>query len=212
MKTICIAGTRSGAGKTAVAEMLLRSLKGWTAVKISVSHVRFEGGRKTLETHGLADRPFEIVTRLRLLREPGSDTARCLAAGARRVVWLRTKRRALRKAVRALLERLKSEGKLLVEGNSFALATKPDLTILVAPAGESSLKPSARAILPKTDIVLVQAGPAASAERAGRLRDCWRKRTPRAGIFVTRSLRRENRRFVSEVSRRVRNRTGDSPC
>jgi molybdopterin-guanine dinucleotide biosynthesis protein len=192
MKTICIAGTASGVGKTAVAEMLLRSLEGWSAAKISVGHVATQHGRKVRETHGLKGKPFEIVTSPDLLNQPGSDTARFLAAGARRVIWVRTQRRAIGAAVRELLRRLRPRENILVEGNSFARAARPAVTILVAAAGRREMKASARAILRMVDIVLLKAERGDTAQVVARAVKRWKARAKMSDVFVVRSFRRGN--------------------
>ena len=191
MKTICVAGTRSGVGKTSLVEMLLCVLKGWSAAKISAEHA-----------HG--DKPFGIVTRRSLIAEPGTDTARFLAAGAKRVFWVWTRRNALKNAVTELLGRLRRGENLIVEGNSFARAARPDVTILVAGVGRSIMKSSARAILGQVDIVAVKADAGHSPAHARQAVRRWRERAGVRDVLVVRSFRKSNRVLTRCVLKHLR--------
>jgi molybdopterin-guanine dinucleotide biosynthesis protein len=188
-KTICVAGTSSGVGKTSVVEMLLRVLKGWSAAKISAGHTQ-------------SSKPFGIVTRSAVLKEPGTDTARFLAAGAKRVFWVWCRRSAAKAAVRELLRRLRLGENILVEGNSFARATRPNVTVMVARVGQREMKTSASAILPKVDLILLRADPEHAKDRVRRATRWWREHTGVKDVFVVRSFRRRNAAFVRNLLRR----------
>lgn len=79
---------------------------------------------------------------------PGKDTTRMRASGARRVLWLRCRRPALRTALAALCARVGSGSLVVAESTSLALAVEPDLFLVVRPATSSAVKPSAAAALP----------------------------------------------------------------
>jgi len=174
-----------------VGEMLLRSLKGWAAAKVSAGHAEGEEA-------------FGIETRRRVIAEPGTDTARFLEAGARRVFWVWARRSAVKRAVSGLMGRLRGGENLIVEGNSFARAARPDVTVMVAAAGPGEMKASARAILRKVDIVVLKADRGDTAQDVARAVKWWRDRAKVHDVFVVRSFRRGNAAFVRCVLRRLR--------
>jgi len=105
------------------------------------------------------DAPFEIEP------ETGSgcdkDTTRLLAAGARRVLWLRAQRTELSAAGAALLEALGPGTVSVCESSSLRQVIEPDLFLLVA--GPEPWKDSARAARPMADsLVRPEAGGIAS--------------------------------------------------
>ena len=199
MKTICVAGTASGVGKTAVAEMLLRVLKGWTAAKVTPLHAGPCPRGKPCK----CESPLGIVTRGAILAQPGTDTARYMAAGAKRVFWVCSPRRTMGSALRRMLRRLRPNENLLVEGNSFARAARPDVTILVAAAGRREMKASARAMLRKVDIVVLRADRGDTAQDVARAVKWWKARAKGRDIFVVRAFRRGNAGFVRCVVGRL---------
>lgn len=187
IKTICIAGTASGVGKTSVAEMLLHALKGWSAAKISLN--------ENLATK----HSFTIVFRGPHLEKKGSDTARMAAAGARRVIWICARRSAVNAAIRQMLRGLRPKEKIIVEGNSFARFACPNLTILVARVGQRSMKPSARLILPRVNMVVLVAARDATADEVRAAKAFWRRLIPATLVYVIRSLRRGNPALIRQI-------------
>ena len=208
MKTICVAGTQSGVGKTSLVEMLLRVLKGWprsnklergwSAAKISAGHAH--GGE-----------PFGIVTRRSLIAEPGTDTARFLAAGAKRVFWVWTMRNALKNAVTELMGRLRRGENLIVEGNSFARAARPDVTVMVAGVGRAEMKSSARAILRKVDIVVLRVDRDDTAQDVAQAVKWWKDRAKVKDVFAVRSFQRGNAKFLRCVLKRLQQAPNEKP-
>ncbi len=125
-------------GKTSIVCSLLRATPGvaWTAVKIS-SNRRGPG-------NGLAVYEEERAG-------PDRDTARFLAAGAARAVWLRSRDEDMAAAA-ALLRSIavESEG-VLVESNRIVEQLQPDLFALALDARVGDFKDSARRLFDRAD-------------------------------------------------------------
>ena len=151
---ITVSGAQSGVGKTKVAEILLRALKGWDALKITVAHRKGECPvRKGCHTCDELDSGFSIVSNKRIIESYGKDTARFKQAGAKKVLWLRSSPRALEKGVKQALSLFQGVKGLIIESNSALKYLKPDLAILVK-RKDSILKPSARQILERIDLTV----------------------------------------------------------
>jgi hypothetical protein len=106
--------------------------------------------------------------------DSGTDSARFLAAGAKRSFWLRTKQGFLAEGLpllrAALLETLGDEKEepapLIVESNSLLQFLRPSLYFAVVDPAKEDFKDSARAALDRAD-ALVLRGPAGGLEEAG---------------------------------------------
>jgi len=77
---------------------------------------------------------------------PEKDTVRMLRAGARRVLWLRVHRRALRAGLQALLETLGPGTPVVAESNTARAVLDPDLFLMLRRSGAPEFKASARAV------------------------------------------------------------------
>ena len=66
---------------------------------------------------------------------PGKDTAKLLAAGASRVLWLRARESSLVEARDALLAALEPGVPVVCESNTFRRAVEPDLFVVLERAG-----------------------------------------------------------------------------
>jgi molybdopterin-guanine dinucleotide biosynthesis protein len=156
VRIISITSTSSGAGKTTLASFLIRELGGVNALKITVQHMG--ACPKEIDCDGcptMGDLSYKIITDPFILRQPGKDTARYLKAGASRVVWLQTQRKCLETAVRETMKHFPARGVLLVEGNSFLGVRKATFALMVVTPGAVELKPSARKILDKIDLFVI---------------------------------------------------------
>ncbi len=106
--------------------------------------------------------------------DTGTDSARFLAAGARRSFWLRTKQGFLAEGLpllRAALEqaRVVSYGALppvVLESNSLLQFLKPSLYFAVVDPAKEDFKDSARAVLDRADALVVRGSPDAFAPTA----------------------------------------------
>ena len=153
MRIITISGAYSGVGKTRTAELLLKKLKGWSALKVTVAH------KDTCPTHrdcGACDElnsEFSIISDKNIIEQKGKDTQRLKRAGAKEVLWLKARPRALRKAIKKSISLFKKAKGLIIESNSALKYLKPDLAIFVR-RENSTLKPSAKEIYNKVDLVI----------------------------------------------------------
>jgi hypothetical protein len=79
------------------------------------------------------------------------DTARFLAAGARRALWLRAREGRLARAVPGLLEALEGDEHVIIESNSILAFLEPAVFLLVIGGLPGELKASARQFLGRAD-------------------------------------------------------------
>jgi hypothetical protein len=156
VKTICVAGGASRAGKTTFAAKLLARLPGWSACKVTTCLERVgepcpRGRGDECGVCGRLDQPWVID------EEPGDgttaakDTGRLRAAGAARVLWVRTRPAALAESVRHALEMLRGAPGVLLEGNHVLEVFDPDVAVMVLAAG-GAMKKSARDVKDRVDI------------------------------------------------------------
>ncbi len=151
---ITVSGAHSGVGKTKVVEILLGALKGWGALKVTVTHR--EGAcpvHKDCHTCDEVVTGFSITKDRKIIETCGKDTARFKQAGAKKVLWLKSKPEALRAGLKKAILLFKKAKGLIIESNSALKYIKPDLALLVKNKN-SLLKPSAREIINKIDLVV----------------------------------------------------------
>ncbi len=139
MKTIIIAGSASGCGKTTLAVRLLETLPGWAAIKVSPS-----------------DLYAVVVDDPAIINEPGKDTALMKAAGATHVVWVQASMPELKESLPIAMNMTGDVPGIIIEGNAAADAVEPDTLIFVLGA-DLSIKPGAERLLAKADIIVVNA-------------------------------------------------------
>jgi len=149
-----IGGDRSGAGKTLVASLLLRRLRGWGAIKCSPS---------SLYT--------AVIDDAETLREPGKDTARYLEAGAEGVVWVRAPRGEVEEPLSIASGKLSHLEGIIIEGNSAVetLNENSDVIIFISSGEREGLKDNADGILGRADVVLYEGEPPCTAPPGARL-------------------------------------------
>jgi hypothetical protein len=87
----------------------------------------------------------------------GTDTARFLAAGAERSIWVRIRQGMLADAMPRIRKELEKAENAILESNSILQFLKPDLYLTVLDAGTADFKDSARLFLDRADAVLVRA-------------------------------------------------------
>ncbi|MGH7041980.1 MAG: hypothetical protein ACREFY_07605, partial [Acetobacteraceae bacterium] len=85
----------------------------------------------------------------------GTDTARFLAAGAVRSLWVRTRQGMLAEAMPRIRKELAAENAIL-ESNSVMEFLEPDVYLAVLDADTPDFKESARRFLGRADAVLVR--------------------------------------------------------
>lgn len=154
MRIITVSGAQSGVGKTKVAEALLARLKNWSALKVTVTHPRGACPvHKDCPACGQLQSDFSIISNKDIIETEGKDTQRFKSAGAKEVLWLKSKPAALERGIKCAISLFKKTKGLIIETNSALKYLKPDLAILVKNK-DSVLKPSAKEILEKVDLTI----------------------------------------------------------
>ncbi len=143
MGTVVVAGSSSRAGKTALAETVLRAFgNGAAAVKFTTTDDIFEKcPRGTSCIVCDIDVPFKVVRDEATLGETGTDTARLKNATRGPVLWTITRRSVAEQAWQATLRLVNqaradskagvSDDGLVIEGSTVALLCAPDFTFFV---------------------------------------------------------------------------------
>ena len=158
LKIVAVAGACSRAGKTAAAVSLIHALPGCTAVKFTVTEdvfARCPRGAPCVVCD--IDVPFRIVVEPAVLDEPGTDTARFAAAGARRVVWAITRRSVAPLAWAAVRRRLHEAEAVVLEGSTVVEIARPARLVFVAHPflATGRWKETTPALVARADVVLV---------------------------------------------------------
>lgn len=158
MPTIVIGGHTRNIGKTSVVAGIIAALPqlNWTAVKIT------QFGHNVCSADGepcdcqTADHTIAISEE----RNPstGTDTSRFLAAGARRVFWVRTRQGQLAEAMPRLRKLLADSENAILESNSILRFLQPDLSLSVLDPSIADFKPSALRYLDRTDALILSTG------------------------------------------------------
>jgi hypothetical protein len=155
---VVVGGQAHGIGKTAVVAGLIGALPeaGWTAVKI------------TPHSHRARSRAAYTLTQ-ELNPDSRTDSARYLAAGARRSFWLRATVGQLGQAVPALELILETSPNAIFESNSVLEFFRPELYLLVLDFSVQDFKESSRRFLERADaLVLIESCAATPRNLAGK--------------------------------------------
>jgi len=140
MRTIVISGEKSGIGKTYLAQRLLRCLRGWSALKVTVSK---DGSCPNGKNCGICrgiKKPFYIVKDKNIINQAGKDTARLKAAGAKEVIWLKAKPEGLRNGLKKVFSQFRDCRGIVIEGTSVLKFFKPDLNMHVKSKGNYTIR------------------------------------------------------------------------
>lgn len=157
MAIVVVGGHSRNIGKSSVVAGLIARLPQyrWTAFKIT------QYGHGFCTANG---EPCDCQTDDHTLavseehsRTSGTDTARFLAAGAERSLWVRTRQGMLADAMPRIRKELAQAEHAILESNSILRFLKPDLYLTVLDAGTADFKDSARLFLDRADAVLVRA-------------------------------------------------------
>jgi hypothetical protein len=134
---VTVSGAHSGIGKTLLAESILRVVKNFAAVKITIEDfftaVSFDDSS---------------------IMVPGKDTFRLKNAGAAQVVWVRTPEQNIVDTMEQALSVLGCYNGLLIEGNSIMTYIKPDLSFFVYGGGIETIKPSRLYALRNAQVII----------------------------------------------------------
>ncbi len=154
-----VAGSSSRAGKTALAETVLRSLGGKAAaIKFTTTDDVFERcPRGTTCVVCDIDVPFKVIRDAATLGEKGTDTARLKDATSGPVLWTITRRSVVEQAWRATLQFVENPQTLVIEGSTIADACQPDFTFYVVHPflSPQRWKDRARDLMARADCVVV---------------------------------------------------------
>lgn len=161
IRTIVVAGVTSGAGKTSVAEVVLRLLSSrcpTAAAKITVTHGErgCPHGGKGCDVCGSLGGNFQVITKESVIKQPGTDTARLSEAGAQRVLWAITREMFVADAWREMKSLMRGARLAVIESNTLALTIRPELTLMVVdPTVSRRLwKPSAESLIASADLLI----------------------------------------------------------
>lgn len=161
MKIIAVAGATSKAGKTLLAEQLIRycveRFSPVYAVKFTTtSDLPSPCPRGAPCNVCDLSENFRVVRDPKVLLQPGKNTARFAAANPTEVMWVISKRSQLPHAYKHLLSHIPETALLIMEGSSIISLCKPDLLFYVFANHISSTrwKDSAKEIMARADFVL----------------------------------------------------------
>jgi molybdopterin-guanine dinucleotide biosynthesis protein len=163
-RLLVVGGQSRNVGKTALVVDLIRAFPeaAWTAVKIT----QYGHGICAVNGESCCCAPRDHAVALDVETDPGgrTDTSRMLAAGARRVLWLRTKQGRLAEGLpllRSELARNRSStpGNLIVESNSLLGFLSPRLYLAVLDPVVADFKDSARRFLDRADAFVFRRPP-----------------------------------------------------
>jgi len=136
-KIISVTGAHSGVGKTTLCAILLRTLKGFGAIKYTRTHLY-----------------TSVTDDAELITQKDKDTALMYSAGAEKVVWIRSPSDSLSGALDIALSKMYGLKGVVIEGNSPVKFLNPDLIIFVM-AEDHKIKPSAQDIKKKAHVIVI---------------------------------------------------------
>lgn len=186
MKRIIIGGASSHAGKTALAEGLLRRLRPerWAAVKVTVIENEEEIAAHVSEASRLlefAARGSVVISEEAIIRQPSSDTGRFAAAGAWPVLWAVVRPDQIMVAWNDIEKHLGGVSGVLIESSRLALLLSADLTVCLISlrVPPSRWKADAPALIARADVVVVAGATACDEDAARIIADIRRHRRDR---------------------------------
>lgn len=150
-----IGGNSRSVGKTSVVAGLIAALPElrWTAFKVT----QYGHGFCTADGQPCQCQTADSCVSVSAERDPaaGTDTARFLAAGAARSIWVRTRLGMLEEAMPRIREELDRSEHAILESNSILDYLEPDLYLSVIDPSVADFKDSARRFLDRADAILV---------------------------------------------------------
>ena len=157
MAIVVIGGHSRNVGKTSVVAGLISRLGEyeWLAIKITqfghgVCSVTTEPCDCALNEHEHAWSIDEEQD-----RSGGSDTSRFLVAGAKRVLWARTKQGMLAEAMPALRDEMARADNVIIESNSVMKFVRPDVYLPVLDPATADFKASALEFLDRASGIVL---------------------------------------------------------
>ena len=155
MAILVIGGHTRNIGKTSVVCGIISALpeRNWTAIKIT------QFGHGVCSANGepcdceTADHTIAISEERD--RTSGTDSARYLAAGAVRSLWVRTRQGELAEAMPRIRSEIARSENVIVESNSILRFIQPDIFASVLDPSIADFKPSALRYLDRADALLM---------------------------------------------------------
>lgn len=156
MAVIVIGGQSRSVGKTSVVAGLIAHLPEmrWTAFKIT----QYGHGFCTANGAPCACATADHIIAVSEERSTssGTDTARFLAAGAARSIWVRTRQGMLVEAMPRIHKELAGAQNAILESNSIMAFLKPDLYLTLLDTEITDFKQSAKLFLDRADALLLR--------------------------------------------------------
>jgi len=159
MAIVVVGGHSRNVGKTSVVAGLIAALPeaNWTAAKIT----QFGHGVCSVSAEpcdcALNEKEHSWSIDEERSRAGKSDTSRFLAAGAKRVLWVRTKQGMLAVAMPPLRKELAGAENVILESNSVLRFVRPDVYLSVLDFAQQDFKDSAREFLDRADAIILHA-------------------------------------------------------
>src|ERR1700733_3308710 len=156
MAVVVVGGHSRSVGKTSVVAALIARLpeRNWTACKIT----QFGHGFCSANGEPCDCQTDEHTIAISAERDPntGTDSARFLAAGAKRSLWVRTRIGRLADAMPRIRQEIGAAENMIFESNSLLQFLRPDLYLTVLDQATADFKDSARLFLDRADAVLLR--------------------------------------------------------
>lgn len=134
---IGVCGSHSGAGKTRIAELILRNFKGWGAIKYTKTELY-----------------SSIIEEKSIILEEGKDTRRLFDAGAEKVIWIKSPVEGLTESIEIAIQSLGNLKGIIIEGNSAVKVAKPDIIVFVVGKDKNLEKESSKLLMESADIII----------------------------------------------------------
>jgi hypothetical protein len=193
---VVVGGHSRNIGKTSVVAGLIARLKdlNWTAFKIT----QYGHGFCTADGAPCDCQTDDHTIAISAERDPatGTDSARFLAAGAVKSLWVRTRQGMLAEAVPRIRKEIASAENAILESNSLIQFLQPDLYLTVLDYGTADFKESARLFLDRADVVLLRGSGAELAPRWSSVSLKLLEGKPRFVLGPSESLTEEIAEFV----------------
>jgi hypothetical protein len=155
---VVVGGHSRNIGKTSAVAGLIARLPEfqWTAFKIT----QYGHGFCTADGAPCDCQTDDHTIAISQERDPstGTDSARFLAAGAVRSLWVRTRQGMLAEAMPRIRKEIAASANVILESNSILQFLRPDLYLTVLDPGTADFKDSARLFLDRADVVLLRGG------------------------------------------------------
>lgn len=156
MAVIVVGGHSRNIGKTSVVASLIARLPEfhWTAFKIT----QYGHGFCTADGAPCDCQTEDHTIAISAERDPntGTDSARFLAAGAVKSLWVRTRQGMLAEAMPRIRKEVADAENAILESNSILQFLRPDLYLTVLDRGTADFKDSARLYLDRADALLLR--------------------------------------------------------